>query len=94
MKLLLMLTSYTVWCCQAQRPPNVLVTFYSSTNRTAQLASAIAHGAREQGASVRLQSIADTDVPADVLQWADAVIIGMAHHRHCPHIPSPQHLHP
>ena len=67
-------------CCSA-RCANVLVVYHSITNHTQQLAAAIAAGASSHaGVSVRLQSIVATDVEADVLQWADGIVIGSPVH--------------
>lgn len=65
---------------QTPPPANVLVVFHSKTNRTQQLATAVADGARHRGANVRLKSISDTNVEADVLKWADAIILGSPVH--------------
>lgn len=60
---------------------NVLVAYHSLTNHTRQLAAAVAAGARGQdGVTVRLQPIAATDVETDVLEWADAIVIGSPVH--------------
>ena len=60
---------------------NVLVCYYSQTGHTKALASAIADGARAvAGTSVRVSAIEDTDVEADLLTWADAVVIGSPVH--------------
>eukprot|EP00966_Prymnesium_polylepis_P062830 1458319-Prymnesium_polylepis.1 len=59
---------------------NVLVAYYSVTNKTKQLASAVADGAREAGATVRLRPIGEISVESDVLTWADAVVIGSPVH--------------
>ena len=66
--------------CHPAQCANVLVCYYSATNRTLQLATSVASGASKAGASVRLQAIADTEVEADVLKWADAVVIGSPVH--------------
>lgn len=64
----------------AARSANVLVCYHSITNYTHQLAAAVAEGALQPGVHVRLQSIARTDVESDVLQWADAIVIGSPVH--------------
>ena len=64
----------------AARCANVLVAYHSLTNHTRELATAVAAGARSHGADVRLQPINATDVEADALEWADAIVIGSPVH--------------
>jgi NAD(P)H dehydrogenase (quinone) len=45
---------------------HILVVFYSATGNTAQLAAALAEGARETGAEVRLRTVAET-APAEAI---------------------------
>lgn len=59
---------------------NVLVCYYSATNKTQQLAMAVANGARQVGSDVRVLSISGVTVQSDVMEWADAIIIGSPVH--------------
>jgi flavodoxin len=59
---------------------NVLIVYHSETNYTRSLAQAIGGGARDAKAAVRVQSIAETSVEADVLVWADVICIGSPVH--------------
>lgn len=59
--------------------PKVLIVYHSDTGHTMNLASAIAKGATEAGAVVRLLASANATYAADVM-WADAVIVGSPTH--------------
>ena len=60
---------------------NVLFVYHSETNHTAQLAEALAAGrATVPSATCKVQTIEATDVQRDVVEWADALVIGSPVH--------------
>jgi NAD(P)H dehydrogenase (quinone) len=52
----------------------VLVSYFSLTGNTAKMAEAVASGAKNAGAEVRLNDVKETSL--DDLKWADGIIIG------------------
>ena len=50
--------------------PNVLIVFYTRRGNTSKMAEAVAEGAKNQGADVKLMRIAD-DVPIDIVKKDD-----------------------
>ena len=60
--------------------PNILIVYHTETKHTRALAEAIADGAKKTSANVKCQSITDTSVEEDVLDWADAFILGSPVH--------------
>ncbi|MCJ7444296.1 MAG: NAD(P)H-dependent oxidoreductase [Methanotrichaceae archaeon] len=52
----------------------VLVSYFSLTGNTTKMAEAVAAGARDAGAEVKLKNIKKTSL--DDLKWADGIIIG------------------
>ena len=62
------------------RAPNVLVVYSTETGHTKTLALAIADGARKGGAVVKTQAVKDTNFTTDVLEWADAILLGSPVH--------------
>ena len=75
-----MLRALILLICSSVDAANVLICYYSATNRTHQLAEAIAAGAQQPLVHVRLQPITETSVEADVLDWADAIVLGSPVH--------------
>lgn len=66
-------------CFQLARSTNILVVYYSQGNHTKNLAAAIAQGSKDEGATVRLLSIAEASYERDV-KWADGVLVGSPVH--------------
>lgn len=61
--------------------PSILVTYYSCTGHTQELAEPIAKGAELAGATVALKPVGDVDV--DALAGYDAIIIGSPNYYGC-----------
>ena len=59
---------------------NVAIVYHSVSHHTAALAAAIAQGCEAAGATVRLLSVDEAQYERDVLQWADALILGSPTH--------------
>lgn len=61
---------------------HVTIVYFTRSNHTLALATAIGNGALLPGgrSEVRVKSIAEADVEADILDWADAVLIGCPTH--------------
>ena len=60
---------------------NALVVYWSDTNHTANLAQIIGSGAASvPSTSVKIQTTAETNVQRDVVEWADALILGSPVH--------------
>ena len=62
------------------RAPHVLVVASSRHNHTYNLGTAIAEGAVGAGAVTRVRRVAEANFTTDVLEWADAVVIGSPTH--------------
>ena len=58
----------------------VLIAYHTVYNHTHALAEAIASGARGAQAEVRVRAIDEVDMEADVLDWADVLLIGSPVH--------------
>jgi len=59
---------------------NVAIVYHSVTNHTESLAKAIGSGCSSVGASVKILRVEDASYEKDVLEWADALIIGSPTH--------------
>ena len=78
-----MASKFIAWCAllTSVHGANILVVYWSETNHTAELAHIIGAGAASVAStSVKVQTTAQTDVSADVIGWADGVILGSPVH--------------